>query len=477
MLFNSLVFPCFFAIVYVIYLALQGQRRWQNALLLIASYVFYGWWDARFTLLLALSTGADFLLGRALGAMPRTDAYQGRRKRLLLSSLAINLSILGFFKYFNFFSTSTTALLRSFGMNADALTINVILPVGISFYTFQTLSYTIDIYRGRLEPTRDPLAFAVFVAFFPQLVAGPIERASHFLPQLLRVRKVKAADIEAGTALLVLGYLKKLVVADNMGPIVDRVFASGSNAVGLDVVLGVVAFALQIYGDFSGYSDIARGTARLMGFDLMVNFRLPYFAKSPSDFWRRWHISLSTWLRDYVYIPLGGNRSGRLNAYRNLTLTMWIGGLWHGAAWNYVLWGAYHGALLCVYRPFQSLSSTISRMPLAIRAATNLTGWAIMLCFTLYGWLIFRTSDVAQIGHLTSATSLASTATSSTTAFQMLSYALPLILLEIAQYAGNDLLVIARLPVLLRGCVYGTFLIWITVFAARQPMEFIYFQF
>ncbi len=312
MLFNSFIFVAFFCIVYSAYAVLKDRYRAQNCLLLTASYLFYGYWDARFLLLLIGSTLIDFWVGLKI----EQSKSERSRRIFLIISLASNLSILGFFKYFNFFSETAGRAIALLGLQADPVFLNVILPVGISFYTFQTLSYSIDVYRQKMSAVRNGIDFALFVSFFPQLVAGPIERASTFLPQIQSPRTLRADQINAGLFLILWGYFKKLVVADSLGNVAATVFEEYTSYQGLDIVIGTLAFTLQIYGDFSGYSDIARGLAKLMGFELMINFKLPYFAANPSDFWARWHISLSTWFRDYVYIPLGGNRAG---AHSNLS--------------------------------------------------------------------------------------------------------------------------------------------------------------
>lgn len=344
MLFNSLAFLIFFALVLLVYPRL-GQRA-QNRFLLAASYLFYGWWDWRFLALLATSTLIDYGVGRGLGG-----ARSPRRRRWLLgASLAGNLGLLGVFKYYDFFAASAAALLESWGLAPNLPLLRVVLPVGISFYTFQTLSYTLDVYRGRLAPCRDLLDFALFVSFFPQLVAGPIERAGNLLPQVQGARRVTRQQVEAGLALMLIGYVKKVALADTLAPIVDHCFAAPGACGSGELLAGAYAFCLQIYGDFSGYSDIARGAARLLGFELMVNFRAPYLSRSPAEYWRRWHISLSTWLRDYLYIPLGGNRKGTARAHLNIMATMLLGGLWHGAGWTFAAWGALNGLYLVGYK-------------------------------------------------------------------------------------------------------------------------------
>jgi D-alanyl-lipoteichoic acid acyltransferase DltB (MBOAT superfamily) len=317
-LFNSYIFWIFFLAVFALY-SLNRRLRWQNSVLLVASYVFYGFWDWRFLGLLFISTVIDFYVARALERTPEED----RRKALLAVSLGANLGILGVFKYLGFFTESMVELLNALGVQSSLNVLEVLLPVGISFYTFQTMSYTIDVYRRQLPATSNFFDFALFVSFFPQLVAGPIERASKLLPQLLQPRTPSNSAFAEGFYLVLLGLFKKIVIADNMAPIVNAVFSRDvATLSGAEVLVGVYAFAFQIYGDFSGYTDIARGVAKWLGFDLMLNFRMPYFAVSPSDFWGRWHISLSSWLRDYLYIPLGGNRRRPLLTYRNLMLTM-----------------------------------------------------------------------------------------------------------------------------------------------------------
>ena len=370
-------------------------HRAQNVLLLAASYLFYGWWDWRFLGLIWLSTAVDYTCGRKIAAAdPGTPRGRRLRRGWLLTSCATNLGLLGFFKYFDFFTESSVRALTLLGFAADWPTLNVVLPVGISFYTFQTLGYTVDVYRGAVRAERNPLNFALFVSFFPQLVAGPIERANVLLPQIARPRKLTAGRFARGGWLVLKGYYLKVVLADNLAEFTGPVFRDPGSFRGLAIAVAVLGAALQIYGDFAGYSAIARGVAKWLGVDLMQNFARPYFAANPADFWRRWHISLSTWLRDYVYIPLGGNRGGELKTYRNLMLTMLLGGLWHGAAWNFVAWGAYHGVILCLHRPLRFLSDRpAGRFPLVRRL-----GWAaLFLPATLFGWVLFFTPDLADV--------------------------------------------------------------------------------
>lgn len=344
MLFNSFVF--LFFLVTIVPLVFTLKPKYRQITLTLASYFFYGYWDWRFTSLLMISTVVDFYIGKAI----YTEISQQRKKQLLLISLFTNLGILGFFKYFNFFAESFNETLAMFNYQLDFLHLNILLPVGISFYTFQTLSYTIDIYRGEMKPTESFLNFALFVSFFPQLVAGPIERAKHLLPQLNKIEKPSLLYIKEGIALISVGMFKKIIIGDTLGRIVDPVFAEPEYYGSIELFAALILFSLQIYNDFSGYSHIARGTARLLGIDLMENFNQPYLSTNITEFWRRWHISLSSWLRDYLYIPLGGNRKGNVRTYVNLMLTMLLGGLWHGANWTFVVWGGLHGLYLAVHK-------------------------------------------------------------------------------------------------------------------------------
>jgi len=470
-LFNSLEFAAFFAIFYVAYLLLFRWRRLQNVLLLVASYVFYGWWDWRFLSLIAISTLVDYAVGRGL-ASSEDPVY---RKRLVTTSIVVNLGILGFFKYFNFFVASFTDAMASLGWQVDALTLNIILPVGISFYTFQTLSYSVDVYRKKMPAADSLLDFGVFVAFFPQLVAGPIERAARFLPQVQQPRRLSAGQWEAGLYLLVWGLFKKVVLADNAAQIANTVFNDHTSYEGLDLLVGALAFTLQIYGDFSGYSDIARGLAKWLGFDLMLNFRLPYFARDPSDFWERWHISLSSWLRDYLYISLGGNRGGTILTWRNLALTMLLGGLWHGARWNFVIWGAFHGAILIAYRILRPNRST-DPPGVAGWAKAGLE-WSVMSVFTVMGWIIFRAETAEQIGYFFTHMGPSTSSQTGELFLQLVFLWIPLWLVQIWQHRTRDLLCFTKAPApvgaaFLLLCVASSVL-----FGVREDIEFIYFQF
>lgn len=339
MLFNSIDFAFFFPLIFFLYWTVSKKLTLRNALILIASYVFYGWWDWRFLFLIIISSAVDFLVGNKLAVTEN----KAKRKWLLVTSLTVNLGFLLYFKYANFFIESFVESFQLFGREIEASTLHIILPVGISFYTFQTLSYTIDIYRKKIHPTRDVLSFFAFVAFFPQLVAGPIERASSLLPQFHRTYIFNYDQVKSGLLLMALGLFKKMVIADRASIYVNEVYGNVGDYDGVAYSIATIFFAFQIYCDFSGYSDIAIGAARTMGFKLMKNFDSPYFSRSLTQFWHRWHISLSTWFRDYIYIPLGGSKMGNFRTYSNLFIVFVISGLWHGAAWTFVIWGAVHG--------------------------------------------------------------------------------------------------------------------------------------
>jgi len=385
------MFLGFLSVVLLIYPRLQWRR--QNMFLLVASYYFYGAWDWRFTSLLMVSTVVDYFVGQRLHLA--TDLR--RRKLLLAASVVVNLGILGFFKYFNFFVDSFGVLLGGAGFDPHMPVLRVILPVGISFYTFQTMSYTIDIYRKRLEPTLNFIDFALFVSFFPQLVAGPIERARVLLPQISQPRSVTRSMVISGLNLILMGYLKKVAIADTLAPLVDEIFTQPA---GLDtgtLLTGAYAFAFQVYGDFSGYTDIARGVSRLLGFELLENFNAPYLSRSITEFWQRWHISLSSWLRDYLYISLGGNRKGEFRTYVHLFLTMLLAGLWHGAAWTFVAFGALHGIYLTIERIWFKDTIPAKSWPSAWSGRLMGVG-AILLTFHLHciTLILFRSPSLAS---------------------------------------------------------------------------------
>ena len=434
MIFNSLAFLVFIAVFLPLYFMMKGKAR--LLLCLIASYFFYGWWDWRFLSLILTSTLIDYVVGMKLEKEEETS----RRKSLLVASMVVNLGFLGFFKYFNFFTASFQDMLQSFGMEASWNTLNIILPVGISFYTFQSMSYTIDVYYKKIKVERNFLRFATFISFFPQLVAGPIVRASDFLPQFQKDREFNGDRLIAGLGQILWGFFKKIAVADSLAPFVDQCFAAPGGFSSIHLIIGVVFYSFQIYCDFSGYSDIAIGLARILGFDFPDNFKTPYFSKNFSEFWTRWHISLSSWLRDYLYIPLGGNRTGSFGSrlftgiflllavlatgwwwlllvylvaiplvinymrldkryasnvytYMNLMVTMLLGGLWHGASWAFVFWGFLHGGYQVVQRlagPIWNRLLDTMRVPNTLQ---NLIAIAMVYFFTCLAWIFFRAPD------------------------------------------------------------------------------------
>jgi alginate O-acetyltransferase complex protein AlgI len=394
--FASLAFFIFLPTVFAIYWLLP-RRKWQNVLLLGASYFFYGWWDYRFCFLMLASTLIDYFISLGIAR----SEHPGRRKRLLVFSLCSNLGLLGVFKYFNFFMENFVAATGSLGMNLNTGTLDIILPVGISFYTFQTLSYTIDVYYRKMSPTRDLIDYMTFVSFFPQLVAGPIERARNLLPQFQRERHFHAEFVQLGLLRILWGLFKKVVVADTLATFVNATYSQPASASGSELAVATVFFAFQIYCDFSGYSDIAIGTAHMFGIKLMRNFAYPYFSQNLREFWQRWHISLSTWFRDYVYIPLGGNRVSALRQKWNLLVTFVISGFWHGAAWPYIVWGALHGAVVSVWRP----SKQTPRMRLRQAGGDGLIPHPMVavrilstFLFVCFCWIFFRADTLADCG-------------------------------------------------------------------------------
>lgn len=553
MVFNSISFFVFFAIVYVTYRALPF--RYQNWLLLGAGYLFYGWWDVRFLFLIAFSTTIDFWIGLLLrGPIPIQQRITGsvflmcaataflnidwtalaqanfskviapsetgilalsvviivvfavnlvqgrlasfkedRRRRLLLYiTVGVNLGFLGIFKYFNFFSESARASLAWMGWNAELFHLDVVLPVGISFYTFQSLSYTIDCARGRIEPVKRFWDFALFVAFFPPMVAGPIERARHLLPQLLKPRRIRLSQSTYGVQLILVGLFKKVAIADGLAGSVNSVYNSSGAVSGLDVAFATFLFACQIFCDFSGYTDIARGVAKLLGIELSLNFDLPYFSRNPSEFWRRWHISLSSWLRDYLYIPLGGNRKGNLRTYFNLMATMVLGGLWHGAAANFILWGAYQGVLLCGHRLATGREERLpaslkleadappSAPDRAYRRMLSLAQSSFFFLFICYGWLLFRASSFSQIVDFTANLMHLGQPISSVINKPPLASIAGLVILLVLQFSDwisgrRDFFRYWPLP--LQGVLYALLLFNLFMGMSNAPAQFIYFQF
>ena len=386
MIFTEYRFLAFFALVLGVHWSLRNATA-RKAWLLIVSYVFYGAWDWRFLSLIWISTIVDYLVGRRL----LVEEGSGRRRALLLISMAMNLGLLGFFKYFDFFVESMSGLLEWAGFSPNISTLGIILPVGISFYTFQTMSYTIDAYRRKLTPTKNFLDLALFVAFFPQLVAGPIVRAVDFMPQLKEPKAWAPIAKRVAITLFVVGFFKKAVIADNAAILVDQYFSNPDGFSAWNSFLGVFAYSAQIYGDFSGYSDMAIACAALLGYRLPLNFVHPYLSVNITDFWRRWHISLSTWLRDYLYVPLGGNRGSKLFTYRNLMLTMLLGGLWHGAAWRFIIWGGLHGFALLVHREWRNRFPD----PILPRGLRTVVATAGTFWWVSFSWIFFRAQDTS----------------------------------------------------------------------------------
>ena len=396
MLFNSIDFAVFLPIVFVLYwFVFKGTLRIQNLLIVTASYVFYGWWDWRFLSLIIISTIVDYLVGQKLR---NSELKQSKRKVLLWTSIIVNLSFLGFFKYYNFFLENFVDAFSLFGMQINTNSLNIILPVGISFYTFQTLSYTIDVYNKKLEPTQDFIAFSAFVCFFPQLVAGPIERARNLLPQFYKKRTFEYHKAVDGMRQILWGLFKKVVIADNCAEFANQIFNNSADMNGSTLVLGAIFFTFQIYGDFSGYSDIAIGTSRLFGFNLKQNFATPYFSRDIAEFWRRWHISLSTWFRDYLYIPLGGSRGGTWMKVRNTFVIFLVSGFWHGANWTFIIWGAlnalYFLPLLLLKR--NRVNTDVVAEDRSIPSLREILLMSNTFFLTVFAWIFFRAENISH---------------------------------------------------------------------------------
>ena len=470
MLFDSAAYILFLILVVLIYWRLPFRK--QNYLLLAASYFFYGWWDWRFLFLMAGSTLVDYLVAGKIAS-----AHDERTRRYLLYfSLILNFSFLGVFKYFNFFVGSAAHLAALLGLKQIPVSVwSILLPPGISFYTFQEVAYIVDVYHRKVEPAKSLVDYALFISLFPHLIAGPIQRPSHLLPQVQKERVWDSAKAFDGLILILEGLFRKVVIADNCALIANAVFSGsfgGPNT--MTVLLGTFAFAWQIYGDFSGYSSIARGSAQLLGFHFMVNFRQPYLAESLQDFWRRWHISLSTWLRDYLYIPLGGSRLGKVRTYINLMLTMLLGGLWHGANWTFVVWGGIHGVGLAIERLFSPKREIAD-------SSSFLGRWARrMFIFNLVclAWIFFRISSFSGaweqlVGLLNWQWNPAYW-----TALVFLSvYVLALFLVDLQLEASNGEHVFASYPYSMRVLAGIAFCVLITLFGANQESAFIYFRF
>ena len=527
MVFNSWIFLAFFLVFASLYFGTRKHLVLQNALIFVSSYIFYGAWDVRFLVLIMCCTTTDFITGlclsgrrltakniRAIGAFMAAvtaavlifskgtavlyclwlpvyfslvavfilwadrQPEQRRRKAYLVGSITYNLSVLCFFKYFNFFVANFVALMNGVGVPVSPVALSVILPVGISFFTFQSMSFSLDVYRGKLTPTDQITKFAAYISFFPQLVAGPIERANHLLPQFDKARHVTMDMLRSAAVLFVWGLYKKVVVADNVAPLADAAFNHAATVSPEQMVLGVLAFTVQIYCDFSGYSDMARALARMLGFELMINFNMPYFSRSPSEFWRRWHISLSSWLRDYLYIGLGGNRGGELMTYRNLLLTMILGGMWHGATWTFIVWGFFHGSILVLYRLLRldELLAAVSARSLP-GVLVHSVAWAVMLILTMIGWIIFRSQSVATLTAVATSLSHGFTLDGNADFGALLHYCGPLFLVEIFLLCREKLAFEWQVPAFLRFNVALFVLCSLFFLSARSGQQFIYFDF
>ncbi len=489
--FTTLTFVLFLVLVFAAHWSARG-RVGQNLVVLVASYAFYGWWDARFCWLLLGSSLLDFVVARAIGRADARPELAGRRRALVGISVVANLGLLGLFKYFDFFVDSFAVVLTSLGVEANLPTLRLILPVGISFYTFQTLGYTIDVYRGDAKPSASLLDYLAYVSFFPQLVAGPIERARNLLPQLERARQFDEVEAREGGRQILWGFAKKIILADHLGSFVELIYATSGtvHASGPVLAVATVGFALQIYCDFSAYSDIAVGTAKLFGVRLMRNFAYPYFSRSVDEFWRRWHISLSTWFRDYVYVPLGGSQHGPSRLWLSLMVTFTLSGLWHGANWTFVIWGALNGLLvgLAIRLGRSTRTGPSDPIPalrgwLGLRTLGQMVATFTLICVT---WVFFRASDLAQalgilariVVDLPRADAWAELAHHQEFLAAFGPLVLAFVVVEWRSRAElHGLAHVARWPRALRWLVYTTIL-WTTIYLMPDdPGAFIYFQF
>jgi len=482
MLFNSTDFAIFLPIVFLLYWFVANKNlKVQNLLIVVASYVFYGWWDWRFLSLILFSTLVDYSVGRELEKQENPT----KRKLLLWTSIIVNLGFLGFFKYYNFFLENFVNTFSFFGYPISPQGLNVVLPVGISFYTFQTLSYSIDTYKRKLKPTKDFIAFMAFVSFFPQLVAGPIERATHFLPQFHKKRTFKYDKAVDGLRQILWGLFKKIVIADNAAQIANEIFNNSSNYSGSTLLLGALFFTFQIYGDFSGYSDIAIGTSRLFGFDLMQNFNFPYFSRDIAEFWRRWHISLSTWFRDYLYIPLGGSRGGIWMKVRNTFIIFIVIGFWHGANWTFIVWGVLNAAYflpLLLLKKNRVNTNTVAENN-NLPSIKEFFQISVTFALTILAWVFFRAENLAHAFSYLS--TIFSNSLFTIPLFREMRHALATILLILIfifiEWIGrNEQFAIAKLGFTwkkpLRYAMYYSMILAIFLFMGKQQ-QFIYFQF
>lgn len=480
MLFNSFEFLIFLPIVFLAYWLLSKKAlKMQNGLILIASYYFYGWWSWKFMGLLALCTFLDYIYGFAVA-----NPNKSKAKIFLWLSIINNLGILAVFKYYNFFAKEFSHLISLFGLSVNPIILEIGLPVGISFYTFHGMSYIFDIYRGEQKPVKSFIDYAVFVSFFPLLVAGPIERAGHLLPQIQKLRKFNYRQATEGCRLILWGLFKKVVIADSLSPIVDTLFANYNNYDAYSLIIGAIAFSFQIYGDFSGYSDIALGTAKLFGFELLSNFKFPYFSRNIAEFWRRWHISLSSWFKDYLYIPLGGSKNGKIKAIRNTFIIFVVSGFWHGASWNFIIWGALHA---CAFLPFLIMNENrkyLNTIVAVERHYPNLKELFQMLLtfgFVTLTWIFFRANDLTNaIGYLNK---IISGTLSEPEQFLMIPkikipffYIIPLVVGDWILRKNERQLIVFKNKYI-RYIFYVAFTIIIFLFFGKSTSTFIYFQF
>ncbi len=478
MLFNSIDFAIFLPIVFVCYWFLVNKNKTlQNFLVIIASYTFYGWWDWRFLALIIISTLIDYSIGRSLFTTHNTVS----RKMLLWSSLIVNLGLLGIFKYYNFFLENFITAFSFLGTEITAGTLSIVLPVGISFYTFQTLSYTIDVYKRKMKPTKDLIAFAAYVSFFPQLVAGPIERAQNLLPQFLANRQFKYVDSVKGLQQILWGLFMKVVIADNCAVYANMIFNNSAEYAGSTLLLGALFFTFQIYGDFAGYSNIAIGTARLFGFRLMQNFAFPYFSRDIAEFWRRWHISLSTWFRDYLYIPLGGSRGGTAKSVRNVFIIFVISGFWHGANWTFIAWG---GLNALYFLPLLLTQSNRNHLEVVAKNKYLPTiqecGFMLMtFSLTVLAWVFFRAENISHaLSYLDGIFSVSFFTIPEVLPLQVIYLVLIFMIIEWfgrkGEYAIDQITISQPKPV--RWAMYYAIILAIISFAGTEQ-QFIYFQF
>ena len=481
MLFNSFTFMIFLPVVFLLYWFVFKKLRWQNLLILVASYVFYGWWDWRFLILIVITSLSSFFSGLLI------QHYEGRRgvqRAVSAANIVLNLGILATFKYFNFFAGNLQALFSALGVTLDWPTLNIILPVGISFYTFQALSYSIDVYARRIKPTRDMVAFFSFISFFPQLVAGPIERATNLLPQMLQERRFDYCQAVDGLRQMLWGFVKKLIVADGCAEVVNQTWNGLEHSTGLMLLVCSLLFTFQIYADFSGYSDIAIGCAKLFGIRLTTNFKVPYFSRNVREFWRRWHITLMGWFTQYVYFPLGGSRCSRARTVLNTVIVFALSGLWHGADWTFVLWGLYHALL---FIPLIVLGSQRYRDTVAhgrlLPSFKELVSMVVTFLLINFGWILFRAPDFASFSEFVSrlfSPSLFNYHGLTMKMATMLMWCAALIIVEWLQRERQHVLQIDGCRLLstrpARLALYAL-LVFIIFYFAGQVQTFIYFQF